>query len=241
MAEYRYGSKVNSKWRAFLVFTVTTNNDTTYAISVSAGLDTDGSGYSSSNAACTLSGTDQTSHSVSKQSASGKLHVMVGPYTYSWTKGKSLASKTVTGFTKTSGGTVAPGESTATLTFNVPVKTSYTVSYNANGGSGAPGGQTKWYNETLTLQSGVPTRTNYKFKGWATSSTGAVAYQPGGSYTSNANLTLYAVWELDAITVKCKVNGAWQSGVLKAKKNNAWVMPFIGYVKVNGVWKQIIP
>lgn len=85
----------------------------------------------------------------------------------------------------------SPSEST----FTVSAKTSYTVSYNANGGTGAPASQTKWYGETLKLQTGTPTRTGYTFKGWATSSTGAVAYAAGANYTGNANLTLYAVWE----------------------------------------------
>lgn len=73
----------------------------------------------------------------------------------------------------------------------------YTVSYNANGGTGAPGNQTKTYGQTLTLSSTVPTRTNYNFKGWATSATATTAqYQPGGAFTTNAATTLYAVWEL---------------------------------------------
>ena len=71
----------------------------------------------------------------------------------------------------------------------------YTVSYNANGGSGAPAAQTKTYGVNLTLSSTVPTRTNYIFQGWATSSTGAVAYQPGGTYSTNAAVTLYAIWQ----------------------------------------------
>lgn len=77
-----------------------------------------------------------------------------------------------------------------------PART-YTISYNANGGSGAPGSQTKTYNVTLTLSSTVPTRSGYNFLGWSTSSTATTAsYQPGGSYTGNGDATLYAVWEL---------------------------------------------
>lgn len=73
----------------------------------------------------------------------------------------------------------------------------YTISYNANGGSGAPGSQTKNHGVTLTLSSTKPTRTNYTFKGWSTSSSATSAtYSAGGSYTSNSNATLYAVWEL---------------------------------------------
>ena len=73
---------------------------------------------------------------------------------------------------------------------------SYTVSYNANGGSGAPSSQTKYHNTTLTLSSTKPVRTGYTFQGWSTSSSASSAsYKPGGSFTANANTTLYAVWQ----------------------------------------------
>jgi len=92
------------------------------------------------------------------------------------------------------------GDTSVTIT--IPAKSSYTVSYNANGGSGAPASQTKWYGENLTLQSGTPTRTNYVFLGWSTSSTATSAtYSAGGTYSANAGATLYAVWKLNAYTV----------------------------------------
>lgn len=73
----------------------------------------------------------------------------------------------------------------------------FTVSYDANGGSGAPGSQTKTYGTALTLSSTKPTRTNYNFLGWATTKTATAAtYAAGGSYTQNASVTLYAVWQL---------------------------------------------
>ena len=74
--------------------------------------------------------------------------------------------------------------------------TTYTVSYNANGGSGAPSAQTKTKDVSLTLSTTRPTRAGYNFLGWATSSSAVSAqYQPGSTYTANANVTLYAVWE----------------------------------------------
>ena len=74
----------------------------------------------------------------------------------------------------------------------------YTVKYNANGGSGAPSNQTKTYGKTLTLSSVKPTRESYSFLGWATSANATeAAYTSGASYEGNNNLTLYAVWELD--------------------------------------------
>lgn len=89
----------------------------------------------------------------------------------------------------------------------VPAWTSYNVKYDANGGSGAPSAQTKWKDQTLTLSSTKPTRTGYSFQGWATSSTGSVKYSAGASYTSNAAVTLYAVWKPDTYTVSYNANG----------------------------------
>lgn len=74
-------------------------------------------------------------------------------------------------------------------------RTTYTISYNANGGSGAPSSQTKYYNTNITLSSTKPTWSGHEFKGWATSASGSVAYQPGATYSANANVTLYAVWQ----------------------------------------------
>lgn len=75
----------------------------------------------------------------------------------------------------------------------------YTVSYNANGGSGAPGSQTKIQDVALTLSTTKPTRSGYTFLGWSTSSSATSAsYSAGGSYTGNGNVTLYAVWKSNA-------------------------------------------
>lgn len=75
---------------------------------------------------------------------------------------------------------------------------SFVVTYDANGGTNAPASQTKTYGVSLTLSSSVPTRENYQFAGWGTASTSTTAiYQPGGQYTANASITLYAIWTLD--------------------------------------------
>ena len=87
--------------------------------------------------------------------------------------------------------------------------TSYTVSYDANGGSGAPNSQTKTQDVTLTLSGTKPTRSGYTFLGWATSSSATSAsYQPGGSYTANASVTLYAVWSCNHASTKT----VWDTG-----------------------------
>lgn len=58
----------------------------------------------------------------------------------------------------------------ATTLYAIWNQITYTVSYNANGGSGAPSAQTKKHGTALTLSTTKPTRANYTFKGWATSS-----------------------------------------------------------------------
>lgn len=92
----------------------------------------------------------------------------------------------------------------------------YTVSYNANGGSGAPANQTKTHGVSLTLSSTIPTRTNYTFKGWGTSASATtVAYSAGSTYSANAEITLYAIWELNYVKPRIAnlmVNRCLQNG-----------------------------
>lgn len=72
----------------------------------------------------------------------------------------------------------------------------YTVSYNANGGSGAPSSQTKQHGVNLTLSSTRPTRSEYNFVGWGLSASSTTsAYQPGGTYSADSSITLYALWQ----------------------------------------------
>lgn len=111
-----------------------------------------------------------------------------------------------------------PGKSTAWLSFTVPAKDHWAVSYDANGGSGAPGGQTKWRGESLTLSSTAPTRGGHAFRGWATSKGGSVAYQPGATYTGDSALTLYAVWEVNEWPVTYDANGGANAPAAQAKR-----------------------
>lgn len=92
----------------------------------------------------------------------------------------------------------------------------YTVSYNANGGSGAPASQTKYAGVNLTLTTAKPTtakkiKVTFNANGGSvnpTSSTKSCGflrwntkadrsgtnYSSGGTYRADANATLYAVW-----------------------------------------------
>lgn len=91
----------------------------------------------------------------------------------------------------------AGGFSQVHVAVDVPPKPSHTVSYNANGGSGAPGSAVKWYGEDFYISNTRPTRANHVFQYWATASNGSgTRYNPGQRYLPDANVTLYAVWKL---------------------------------------------
>ena len=136
-------------------------------------------------------------------SASGTY--TMGTKTLAITKTHSAQSITVKA-TVTSTYAWSGHSSTASATVSVPAKTSYSITYNANTGSGAPGSQTKWYGETLTLSTATPTLAGYDFVGWSTTQStpgsGTATYTAGGSYTANAAATLYAVWKRAYIAPK---------------------------------------
>lgn len=113
-------------------------------------------------------------------------------------------------YTSASGGNKVTSSTTISSSITIYAHWSiitYTVSYNANGGSGAPSSQTKTYNIDLTLSSTKPTRTGYIFKGWAMTSTGNVEYQPGSKYGRNSSAILYAIWEVITYTITYNLNG----------------------------------
>lgn len=114
-----------------------------------------------------------------------------------------------------------------TLSVSVPAWPSYKVSYNANGGSGAPSAQTKYKNVALTLSSTKPTRTGYNFSKWNTASGGGgTSYNSGGSYTANAAATLYAQWTAKTYTITFNANGgSGGPGTATKTYNSALTLP----------------
>ena len=70
-----------------------------------------------------------------------------------------------------------------------------TITYDANGGTGAPEAASKEEGVDAFVSDVIPTRTGYKFLGWADTDDAAEAqYQPGDRYTRDEDITLYAVW-----------------------------------------------
>ena len=78
----------------------------------------------------------------------------------------------------------------------------YTLTYNANGGSGAPSAATVCKGVAYALSTTKPTRTGYSFQGWATSSSATTAaYAAGAAVNFSANTILYAVWKAELTTI----------------------------------------
>lgn len=187
---------VQGNWRCEMYAAITSQNNTSATISCTAAIQTvNGYHY----AGLTVRGSAGVNGQWANVDRSGVSvnpgqNVNMATKTLTIAKTKSVQSIACGGEIRVTG--FAAGVSGATMTVSVPALASHKVTYNANGGTGAPGNQTKWYGEVLTLSTVRPSRTNYIFQGWSTSANGAVAYQPGGRYGSDANLTLYAVWKL---------------------------------------------
>lgn len=161
----------------------------------------------------TMSGTGQTSKTYSLARGTykkgTKKDLISTNLVWSWTRGCAAATKTLKATTKGYNGTTLTATSVASTTITVPAHEHYSVSFNANGGSGAPAAQTKCYGTSISLTSVKPVRTGYTFKCWNTSSGGTgTAYSPGGTYSVNASVVLYAIWTPNNYNVTLKGNGS---------------------------------
>lgn len=82
----------------------------------------------------------------------------------------------------------------------------YTLHYDANGGSGAPPSQSVTSSEFhvwVPISDKIPTRDGYTFMGWANTRTGKPIYGGNGGYTEclvvhgrDMSTTIYAIWEV---------------------------------------------
>ena len=96
----------------------------------------------------------------------------------------------------------------ATTLYAIWDKTTYTISYNANGGSGTTMPNTEVQRtiplKTMQLPACTYTRDGYVFIGWSTvSGTSAVNVElfPGGDFTPTKDTTLYAIWSNKNIVI----------------------------------------
>ena len=95
------------------------------------------------------------------------------------------------------------------ITDNTPDVPTYVISYDANGGTDAPYSQIKTHGVPLILSETKPINKSYVFSGWAEgSSSTSVKYHPGNQFTTDASITLYAVWTPD--TTDADGDGWWR-------------------------------
>ena len=193
-----YAISTYRKYRVYLTASVTSNTNTTSVVSYTAQ-------FQMTNAyhyGCKLSvsGGKTVTGVLNSNPGSSWVTVCTASGTINVARGTSAKTHTVTAVgsgTSVSGYGGVPGSVSVSVNVTIPALPTYTISYNANGGSGAPASQTKRYGQNLSLSSTKPTRTGYVFLGWSTSSTATEAtYLAGATYTANAGATLYAVWKI---------------------------------------------
>ena len=120
-----------------------------------------------------------------------------------------------------------------------PAPTTYTVSFNANGGSGSVSSQTVNSGTSITLPSGSGlTYTGYTFVNWNTASNGSgTSYSAGSSYTVTSNATLYAIWQVAGPTAVFTAVDASLSATLKSLPGNSNAKALVVNVTTAGTAK----
>ncbi|MBR3619974.1 MAG: InlB B-repeat-containing protein, partial [Clostridia bacterium] len=84
----------------------------------------------------------------------------------------------------------------------------YTIAYDANGGTNAPSTQIKTYGKFIIISSVQPKRTGFIFKNWNTLQSGlGKTYKPGDSYSKEEDIVLYAQWEREKYLLEFYKNG----------------------------------
>ena len=210
MATYWYGNTISSHWRAYAFYNVT-KNATSYTITVSGGFQSIGWGYDLSGVTCTVSiGSSSKSGTGSVSTGTGESKNVRLVSDLKVTINRTTSSQTVTLRTtiNRSSASYHAGTSTGTTTITIDPLDHYSITYYGNTAtSGSTAAQTKYYGQNITLRANGFTKTGHTFQGWATSSSGGVAYAAGATYTGNAALNLYAVWKANTYTVAYNANG----------------------------------
>ena len=111
-------------------------------------------------------------------------------------------------------------------------KDSYTISYNANGGSGSMTSDTVSIGDTVTIKNNTFTKTGYTFTGWTTKSdgtddgygwtgwSGTWNYDNGQYGINNNKLVLYARWTSNKYTISYNANGGSNAPSNQSKIEN---------------------
>lgn len=195
-------------WKCAIKVTKTTDNDSTCKVKVECIWDGNGWSYNINNvtAKVTFNGSTKTVMSSGSVNVSGGTQSL-GSNTFTYTKDHNSHDFTCKAEI-TSSSSYVSGTKSTTKSVSIGARTHYTVNYYGNGNTGGSmSSSTKWFGETLYLSSNGYSKENYSFAGWATSSSGAVAYTNGAAYTNNAAINLYAKWNPNAYSVTYNANG----------------------------------
>lgn len=220
-----------------------TVNGRTYTVTFSKGSNV--SAISSTSSSCTTTGSSLTC-------TIGTYPTITAATGYSASTWYDSTAKKDTGIASGgSGSGYAIGQNT-TMTAQAKANT-YTISYNANGGSGTMASTTATYGSTTTIYANTFTKTGYSFAGWTTNSDGSDdgygwtnwsgiwKYVNGQYGISGGKLVLYARWSANTYTIKYDANGgtgapANQSFVYNSGAKISTTKPTkTGYTFVN--WK----
>ena len=93
---------------------------------------------------------------------------------------------------------------------NVNVLGVFKITYNVNGGKGAPASQTKLFDKPVQLSTVKPTKEGHTFLGWSTDSKAkTVTYKAGATIPENINndIKLYAVWQAGYCYISFNLQG----------------------------------
>lgn len=82
---------------------------------------------------------------------------------------------------------------------------SYTLTYNANGGSVSPSSRSVTYGSNYYSTLPTPTRANYNFLGWYTAASGGTKITSSNAIMGASNTTIYAHWEVAYIAPKANI------------------------------------
>jgi hypothetical protein len=156
----------------------------------------------------TFNGNGSTGGSMANETASVATDLTANAYTrtgYSFAGWNTVATG---GGTSYANGASYPFTASTTLYAQWSAVTSYTVTFNANLGTGTMANETASVATNLTTN--AYTRTGYNFTGWNTVATGGgTSYANGASYPFTASTTLYAQWSaVTSYTVTFSGNGS---------------------------------
>lgn len=111
-----------------------------------------------------------------------------------------------------------------------------TITYDANGGTGAPRSQTAYWDWKTTISDVKPTRIRYAFLGWSTDPNATAAtYLPGSDIKVEEDTTLYAVWRVEGL-IRIQSDGAIRECVPCVYHDGEWRQT-VPYVSVNEKFK----